>query len=269
MSEPDVNQILNDPALLVEYKDLVIDLYNQLIEERIEPTYQAMLVLHRTNSELVINTLEIFINKWIDLAQNLEKQQDADNLKVAREIFIGAVQLAAYTTYNINITHVKGSTIELSAVLSRLFQEAQSQPDIVNPIAQDINSANEAWTNASATYVSYWNTQFKDISDKWQIINMIRDAVIRASGSSFQDLVEQRESLLLEIGNFTEKYIELLEEWTQGLSNERRNEVYSELLSIWNTIKAKETDLKNVEDKLNSNQSDIKGLLRTFGLEAV
>jgi hypothetical protein len=267
MAEPDFNQILDDPALLVQYKDLVIDTYNQLKEEKIESVYQAMLVLHRQNSEKVINTITVFVNRWIELAQLLGQQQDADNLRVSTDVFVGAIQLAADTTYNINITNVKESTNELAAVLSRLFQEAQSQPDIVNSRVQDINAANDDWINASATYVGYWNTQFKDVSDKWQVTKMIRDAVIRASAGTFQNLVKQRESLQDEISNFRQQYTALLKEWSQGLSADRKISISPELLNTRNTIKSKEAELANVKAELNSSQDAIKELLRIFGIE--
>jgi len=266
MSEPDLNQILDDPTLLVQYKDLVIDVYNQLKNEQIEDKYKAMLILHQQNSQRVVDTLQTFIDKWVDLAQQLGKQQDADNLKVASNIFVGAVQLAASTTYNINISRVKESTNELGAVLSRLFQEAQNQPDIVNPRVQALNAANDAWTNASATYVAYWNTQFKDISDKWQIMSMIRDAVIRVSSGGFQELVKKRESLQDEISNLRANYTGLLKEWSQGLSADRIITFSPELLNLRSTIITKETELKDIKAQLDSNRDAIEELLRNFGI---
>ena len=57
-----LNDILSDPKLLIENKELVLDLYNQLKNDKTEQNYKMMLGIHQKNSERLIQTSEFIID---------------------------------------------------------------------------------------------------------------------------------------------------------------------------------------------------------------
>ncbi len=264
-----LNDILSDPKLLIENKELVLDLYNQLKNDKTEQNYKMMLGIHQKNSERLIQTSEVIIDRWANLAELLKKQKEAENLKVARNIFLSAIELAKNTTYNVNITSVIEGATELGGVLSRLFKEAQEKPDTIAPLVPSINKADESWKEAAKIYTDYWNTEFKSISDKWQIMRMIHEAVVNASDSNgvLNELIKKRDKLEKEITDLNKQYSKLLKEWTQELSPDRDLTFSQELIETFNKVKSKKSELSKIEKELDSNQSVLKNLLRDFGIE--
>lgn len=258
-----MNEILNDPKLLLQHKEEVLAGYNNYAGA--EAKYPEMKKKFNQLGNAVIKNHEAVRSRWVALAKEINEPERATMLNALATLFNDAVTRFNQTTYNSNATAVKEAAAKLQSVYNDLYQVAKVKADPSKNTIGDFNTALQALTKSSEEYVDYWNTSFKDVSDGRQIRIMTREAVLKAGNDGARELIERRDKQEALCKKTRAERDQILQRFIANPDGVDENQVNS-LATVIKSLKDQDKELADIDKRLDEKNKELQQLLRDFGL---
>lgn len=238
-----------DPASMLKRLSGDLIVYNQLKSEKIEQKYNDMIVQHRSNSDRVITTYKKLTGLWTRIADKLNRKQLMNSIEEEGEQFVAAVSRARDETFSSDLEALTRSAAVLVPLFSKLYNQTEHTAEVKSQ-AQELNAANESFTSAVSTYLSYCNNQFKTVADRKQVIDVIRSRIEDALMPEYDEAktrmsnLEQKKAKLQSRLDVLVAELSSLQENTPT-AQKRRKEIITEIDSI-------NIDLNQLDEEIGS-----------------
>jgi methyl-accepting chemotaxis protein len=262
------NDILNDPKLLRDNKDVVIAGWKKYYPVGNDAHFYEMKKKHTQLCENLAASMKRLTMHWSAAASfTLGEDQTAKALEAASGTFEQNCKLLGWNPENRYIGELKTSANEYYKLWKQLKDHLNKHVNAGNKVNVGmLDSAQIEFTKSVDALVFYWDSSFKDVADAKQVLDMIRTAVYALKNGDYRSRQQALDRSKDELLNLQKRYNGQLAEWAKGWSGDLNAKIPAGLQEMRTKIIDLGAKIEQQQKELASFSQDVDRFIKEFGL---